>query len=104
VGYLLTAWTDPDDPAMGPLELQPITRRPGFLTRAEIVELYERRSGREVTDPLWYQVLGFWKTAIFMEGNYRRAVTGATDDPFLASFADGVVALADHTEGLIDGR
>lgn len=102
VGYLLTAWTDRNDPPMGPLELQPVTRAPGFLTRSEIVERYQRMSGRAVTDPLWYQVLGFWKTAIFMEGNYRRAVTGATDDPFLASFGDGVVALADHTEELID--
>jgi hypothetical protein len=29
-----------------------------------------------------------------MEGNYRRAVRGSTDDPFLMSFGEGVVALA----------
>jgi aminoglycoside phosphotransferase (APT) family kinase protein len=103
VGYLLTAWTDRDDRAMGPLELQPVTRTPGFLSRSEILEYYERVSGRVVPDPLWYQVLGFWKTAIFMEGNYRRAITGATDDPFLAAFGDGVLALVDHTEGQISG-
>ena len=29
-----------------------------------------------------------------MEGNYKRAVTGATDDPYLRGFGDGVIELA----------
>jgi len=28
-----------------------------------------------------------------MEGNYKRAVTGATDDPYLKAFGDGVLEL-----------
>jgi hypothetical protein len=29
-----------------------------------------------------------------MEGNYKRAIQGSTDDPFLRSFGDGVLELA----------
>jgi hypothetical protein len=29
-----------------------------------------------------------------MEGNYKRAVSGSTDDPYLKAFGDGVLELA----------
>jgi hypothetical protein len=29
-----------------------------------------------------------------MEGNYKRAVAGSTDDPYLKTFGDGVVEIA----------
>ena len=29
-----------------------------------------------------------------MEGNYKRAIAGTTDDPYLKTFGDGVVSLA----------
>jgi hypothetical protein len=42
----------------------------------------------------WYVTLALWKAVVFMEGNYKRAVAGSTDDPFLKSFGEGVVELA----------
>ena len=33
-----------------------------------------------------------------MEGNYRRALAGSTDDPWLHGFGEGVVALAERAE------
>jgi len=42
----------------------------------------------------WYVTLALWKAVAFMEGNYRRAISGATDDPYLKSFGEGVVELA----------
>jgi hypothetical protein len=44
-----------------------------------------------------------WKSIVFMEGNYKRAVSGATDDPFLRAFGDGVVELASRAEELAHG-
>jgi hypothetical protein len=29
-----------------------------------------------------------------MEGNYKRALAGSTDDPYLKTFGDGVVEIA----------
>ena len=54
----------------------------------------------------WYTTLALWKAVVFMEGNYKRAVAGATDDPYLQAFGDGVVelaALADRTAHGDDG-
>jgi hypothetical protein len=42
-----------------------------------------------------------WKSIVFMEGNYKRAVSGSTDDPYLRQFGDGVVELAERAEELI---
>ena len=55
---------------------------------------YEAQSGRPVTAIHWYQALALWKAAVFMEGNYKRFTSGATDDPYLALFDEGVPALA----------
>jgi hypothetical protein len=56
-----------------------------------------------MTDIRWYQTLALWKSIVFMEGNYKRAVAGATDDPYLKGFGDGVVQLAQRAEALTHG-
>jgi aminoglycoside phosphotransferase (APT) family kinase protein len=96
VGYLCALWSEPDDPPLGAFELSAVTRLPGFQTRDELVARYEAASGRAMTDIAWYRALALWKATIFMEGNYRRALAGSTDDPWLQGFGDGVVALAER--------
>ena len=51
----------------------------------------------------WYTTLALWKAIVFMEGNYRRAVTGTTDDPYLQSFGEGVLELAERAEAVAFG-
>ncbi|CAB4863020.1 unannotated protein [freshwater metagenome] len=103
LGYLATLWSDRDDPTGGPLAITAVTRQPGFLRRDELIARYEERSGRSMTDIRWYQTLAVWKFAIFMEGNYKRAVTGASDDPFNLQFGEGVLQLAAHARELALG-
>jgi aminoglycoside phosphotransferase (APT) family kinase protein len=94
VGYMMMHWTQADDPPNSKFNLQTVTTRPGFPSRRELVALYEQRSGRSVGELDWYVALALWKAVVFMEGNYRRAVSGATDDPYLKTFGDGVIELA----------
>ena len=94
VGYLCALWSERDDPPLGSFELSAVTRAEGFSRRAELVARYEAASGRAMTDIAWYRALALWKATIFMEGNYRRALAGTTDDPWLRGFGEGVVALA----------
>ncbi len=98
VGYLSAMWVQRDDPPLGMFELSGVTRGEGFPTRDELVARYEERSGRSVTDIRWYRTLALWKAVVFMEGNYRRALAGSTDDPWLHGFGEGVVALAERAE------
>ncbi len=100
LGYLCTLWVDRDDPPLGMYELSGVTRRPGFNRREELIERYQHASGRTVRDVYWYQALALWKSTIFMEGNYRRALAGATDDPYLQGFGTGVVELAERAEAM----
>ncbi len=98
LAYLSVLWVDADDPPLGMFELSAVTRQEGFPRRADLVARYEERSGRSMTDIRWYQTLALWKSIVFMEGNYKRAVSGATDDPFLKQFGDGVLQLARRAE------
>jgi aminoglycoside phosphotransferase (APT) family kinase protein len=93
VGYLMIHWLEPGD-NVGRFNLQNVTRQPGFPSRREMVARYEERSGRSMQSLDWYVALALWKGIVFMEGNYKRAVSGATDDPYLRTFGEGVVELA----------
>jgi aminoglycoside phosphotransferase (APT) family kinase protein len=104
LGYLCMMWTDPGDPGGGLREhVGKVTRAEGFFTRAELIACYEERSGRSVGDIRWYTVLAVWKSVVFMEGNYKRAVAGTTDDPYLKQFEEGVLELARQAEAVALG-
>ncbi len=51
-----------------------------------------------MSDIRWYTTLALWKSVVFMEGNYKRAIAGTTDDPYLRQFGDGVLELAGRAE------
>jgi aminoglycoside phosphotransferase (APT) family kinase protein len=103
VGYLCTLWVDRRDPTGNMFELSSVTREEGFPLREELVARYEERSGRSMTDIRWYRTLALWKSIVFMEGNYKRAMAGSTDDPYLKGFGDGVIELARRAEALARG-
>jgi aminoglycoside phosphotransferase (APT) family kinase protein len=104
LGYFCASWTDASDNPPPMFHLSTLTGSPGFPTRSELVGRYEQRSGRRVRDLPWYTALAFWKSAVFMEGNYRRAVYGMSDDPLLLGFRSGVEELAELGLAALSGR
>jgi aminoglycoside phosphotransferase (APT) family kinase protein len=104
LGYFCTLYIEPGDPPIGKFELSSVTRAEGWPTRAELVARYEEQSGRSMTDIRWYQTLALWKSIVFMEGNYRRASSGMSDDPYLKAFGDGVAELAARAEAATRGE
>jgi aminoglycoside phosphotransferase (APT) family kinase protein len=95
LGYMMVHWTQPGD-RVGKFSLQSVTSLPGFPTREQVIARYEERSGRSMRSLNWYVTLALWKAVVFMEGNYKRAIAGATDDPYLKTFGEGVIELADR--------
>jgi len=95
IGYMLMHWTEPGD-QLGKFNTHNVTLRAGFPTRAELTARYEERAGRSVDALDWYVTLALWKAVVFMEGNYKRALAGSVDDPYLETFGDGVVEIADR--------
>jgi len=80
LGYTLVYWADPgdviDQASIG--GVAPFTTAPGYLRRAELVEEYARRSGRDAAAIAFYQVLALYKLAIISEGIYARYLQGKT--------------------------
>jgi aminoglycoside phosphotransferase (APT) family kinase protein len=95
VGYMLMHWTEPGD-TLGKFNAHNVTLRPGFPTRSELTARYEERSGRAAGALDWYVTLALWKAVVFMEGNYKRALAGSVDDPYLKSFGEGVIEIAER--------
>jgi aminoglycoside phosphotransferase (APT) family kinase protein len=93
LGYLMSFWLEPGERDEFSEVAGNVTAEPGFPTRAELVERYAARSGRDVTDLTAYVVLAVWKLAILLEASYARHLAGTTDDPFFALLDKGVPAL-----------
>jgi aminoglycoside phosphotransferase (APT) family kinase protein len=96
VGYLVATWSQADDPEDALRGLGAVTREPGFPTRDELIARYEVRSGRSMSDVRWYMTLALWKSAVFLEGSYKRRLAGRTEDAFFDRLEHGVPAIAER--------
>ena len=104
VGYLAATYSQPGDTPSPMGQLCTVTATGGFPSRDELFALYEERSGRPVGDQRWYQVLALWKSAVFLEGSYRRLLSGTTDDPFFRTLDRGVPQLIDAAHEMTGAR
>ena len=95
LGYMTATWSRPGEGFGTTFDLTTVTHADGFPDRDELVERYAEQSGRSVRDLKWYQALAIWKATVFMEGNYKRAMLGNSDDPYLKAFGEGVPQLAE---------
>jgi aminoglycoside phosphotransferase (APT) family kinase protein len=75
VGLLMVYWAEPHDETL-PLLVAPTTL-PGFLSRAEMRDRYEARSGRNLSDLNFYVAFGYWKLACIIAGVFARYASGA---------------------------
>ncbi len=94
LGWLLSYWPDPSDDPNTP-GMSTMVPEPGMLTRREMLDRYEAKTGRKMTDFPFYQAFAIFKLAIIMEGSYGRFVMGQTDDPLFIQMKERVPALAD---------
>jgi aminoglycoside phosphotransferase (APT) family kinase protein len=96
VGYLVATWTQPGDDEDALFGLGAVTRLPGFPARQELIARYEEASGRSMSDVRWYTTLALWKSAVFLEGSYKRRLAGTTEDAFFDRLEAGVPAIAER--------
>jgi len=93
LGTTLAYWVDADDPE----DLQRIrwcpSTYPGSMRRAELVERYARKTGRDVSRIDFYLVLARFKLAVIVQQIYFRYHQGLTKDHRFASMPDVVKIL-----------
>jgi aminoglycoside phosphotransferase (APT) family kinase protein len=89
VAMLLVYWTGADEvELMG--GLRSVTAEPGFLTRTEVLELYARLSGRDVSDMRFHLSFAYFKIGVMLQQIYYRWHVGQTHDDRFAGH--GLVA------------
>ena len=70
--------------------------------RAQLVERYATRSGRDTTALSWYDVFARWKLAVVLEGSYAKFRRGLSDKPIHEFFGAQVDLLLDSATNVID--
>jgi len=93
LGTFLCYWTEEGEP-YARQGAAAVTSLPGWLTRAELVERYAARSGRDVSTIAWYEVFALYKTAVVVQQIYIRWKRGQTKDERFGAMAPRVEALA----------
>lgn len=93
LGSTLSYWIEPHDPE----DLQRLrwgpTTLPGSLTRQELADRYSARTGRTVSDLVFYYVFGLFKTAVIAQQIYYRYHHGLTQDERFAFFLEATKIL-----------
>ena len=93
LGILLAYWS-PTSPPQQQDALTTVTDRPGYLSKAEIIERYAARSGRDVSAVRWYETFALFKIAVVIQQIFFRYTSGQTDDPRFSTFGPRVTHLA----------
>jgi len=86
LGCTLCYWTQAGDPATRGGSLSGITAGPGWLTRAELVERYAEKAGRDVSSLGYYEVFGLFKLGVILQQIYFRYHRGQTRDERFRDF------------------
>ncbi len=105
LGWLLSYWWDPKDPTTPIPELtSEFMTEDGYLTRQDLVERYEEQTGFDFEHERFYRTLAVYKLAGLGEMFFRRHLEGNSDDPLYPKMREGVPALADRAQRIIDGE
>ena len=102
LGTSLAYWIEEnDDDAFRALPLG-LTFLPGNLTRRELVERYQDKSGRAVSDLAFHVVLASFKVATIAQQIYYRYAKGFTQDPRFAALGFAVAVIGARAAQIID--
>lgn len=79
LGASLAYWAEEGDDDLA--KVFNISWLPGNLTRKEVVERYSMKSGRSITNPVFYYAFGLYKNAVIAQQIYARWKQGHSKDP-----------------------
>ena len=78
LGLFLTYWTMTGGDRQS--SLRAVTNGPGWMTREEIVERYALKTGRDLSQIVFYETFASFKVAVVVQQIYFRYVRGQTRD------------------------
>ena len=88
LGTSLAYWIDPGDPPEMQMVRWGPTVAPGMLRRAELAQRYSRKTGRDLSDIVFYYAFAMFKVAVIIQQIYYRYFHGLTKDERFASLGE----------------
>ncbi|HET6181317.1 MAG TPA: phosphotransferase family protein [Candidatus Sulfotelmatobacter sp.] len=102
LGLTLCYWAWVEAPQVRARGVHSLTSQPGWYTRDQFVQRYGERTGRDLSQIGYYEVLGMFKLAVILQQIYYRFRRGQTQDMRFQNFGEqvrGLVELADSLAG-----
>jgi aminoglycoside phosphotransferase (APT) family kinase protein len=100
LGLTLCYWAWVDAPQVRARGVPALTSQPGWYTRDQFVQRYAERTGRDLSQIGYYEVLGMFKLAVILQQIYYRFRRGQTRDTRFQNFGERVSGLADLAHSL----
>jgi len=88
LGAALAYWIDPDDAAEMQMVRWGPTIAPGMLRRAELAQRYAEKTGRDLSNIVFYYAFAMFKLAVIIQQIYYRYFHGFTKDERFASLGE----------------
>jgi len=88
LGTALAYWIDPGDPAEMQMVRWGPTIIPGMLSRTELAQRYAQKTGRDLSQIVFYYVFAMFKVAVIIQQIYYRYFHGLTKDERFASLGE----------------
>ena len=95
LGIVLCYWPQSDDPEPRRNAISPLTTGPGWPSRAELLDRYHWKTGRDLEGIGYYEVFGLFKLAVVLQQIYYRFHVGQTRDERFRDFDKRVAGLAE---------
>ncbi len=102
LGVALSYWVQKDDPEEVQLVRTLCTNLEGAWTREQIVEHYERKTGRDVSGIVFYFAFALFKLGVIAQQIYYRYAKGFTKDERFALMLTGTMILMRYALKAID--
>jgi aminoglycoside phosphotransferase (APT) family kinase protein len=106
LGLLYIYWQEPNDSAtQSAAGLVPsVTILPGFPSRAELLDRYSTRTGRDLSALPWYVGFGCFKLAVILAGVAARGRAGAMIGDGFVEVAERIVPLVEIGHDALSGK
>jgi aminoglycoside phosphotransferase (APT) family kinase protein len=102
LGLTLCYWSWAAAPQLGTHGMPTLTARPPWYSREEFIARYAERSGRDLSQIAYYEILGIFKLAVILQQIYFRFHRGQTSDARFRDFNQCVKGLASLAGTLVE--
>lgn len=101
LGIFLGYWSEAKDLVARRESISPVTCEEGWLTREELIKHYAEKTGRDLSNIVFYETFAIFKLAVVLQQIYYRYACGQTKDERFKEFEKVVIGLADAALELI---